>query len=97
MDGMSDGDASLAKVAELLEMSQRTLSRKLAAEGTSFFAILEGVRKSLSLRYLRQNEKSLSEISFLLGYSSLSSFNDAFRRWHDQSPGSYRTQALKSS
>lgn len=97
MDGMSDGDASLAKVAKSLEMSQRTLSRKLAGEGTSFFAILEGVRKSLALRYLRQNEKSLSEISFLLGYSSLSSFNDAFRRWNDQSPGSYRTQALKSS
>ncbi|MCG7628916.1 AraC family transcriptional regulator [Epibacterium sp. MM17-32] len=96
MDGMSDGEASLAKVAELLDMSQRTLSRKLASEGTSFFAILEGVRKSLALRYLRQNEKSLSEISFLLGYSSLSSFNDAFRRWTDQSPGSYRSAATKS-
>ncbi|MEE2810812.1 AraC family transcriptional regulator [Tritonibacter mobilis] len=97
MDGMSDGEASLAQVADLLDMSQRTLSRKLAGEGTSFFAILEGVRKSLALRYLHQNEKSLSEISFALGYSSLSSFNDAFRRWYDQSPGSYRSEALRES
>jgi AraC-like DNA-binding protein len=97
MDGMSEGDASLAQVAESLDMSQRTLSRKLASEGTSFFAILEGVRKSLALRYLQQNEKSLSEISFALGYSSLSSFNDAFRRWYDQSPGSYRSDALKEA
>jgi len=97
MDGMSEGDASLAKVAEQLAMSQRTLSRKLAGENTSFFAILEGVRKSLALRYLQQNEKSLSEISFLLGYSSLSSFNDAFRRWTGQSPGSYRSATTKSS
>ncbi|OIQ32566.1 MAG: AraC family transcriptional regulator [Alphaproteobacteria bacterium MedPE-SWcel] len=92
MDRMAEGDASLAKVSEHLGVSQRTLSRKLASEGTSFFSILEGVRKSLALRYLRQNEKSLSEISFLLGYSSLSSFNDAFRRWTGQSPGSYRSR-----
>ncbi len=97
MDGMAQGDASLAKVAEQLGISQRTLSRKLATEDTSFFAILEGVRKSLALRYLRQNEKSLSEISFLLGYSSLSSFNDAFRRWTGHSPGNYRNRTARSA
>ncbi|NIZ15153.1 AraC family transcriptional regulator [Phaeobacter sp. HF9A] len=97
MDGMADGEASLAGVAEALGISQRTLSRKLSAEGTSFFAILEGVRKSLSLRYLQQNEKTLSEISFLMGYSSLSSFNDAFRRWTGQSPGLYRNSHRKSA
>ena len=97
MDGMAQGDASLAKVSERLGVSQRTLSRKLAVEDTSFFAILEGVRKSLALRYLRQNEKSLSEISFLLGYSSLSSFNDAFRRWTGHSPGNYRNRTIRAS
>ncbi|TNJ42078.1 AraC family transcriptional regulator [Phaeobacter sp. B1627] len=94
MERMSEGEASLANVAGSLGVSQRTLSRKLASEGTSFFSILEGLRKSLALRYLRQNEKSLSEISYLLGYSSLSSFNDAFRRWTGQSPGSYRSRKI---
>ncbi len=91
LDGIGQGTASLAMVSQHLGVSQRTLSRKLTAEGTSFFAILEGVRKSLALRYLQQNQKSISEISFLLGYASLSSFNDAFRRWTGQSPGSYRS------
>ncbi len=93
IDGMAEGQASLAHVADRLGISQRTLSRRLASEGTSFFNILEGVRKSLALRYLRQNDKSLSEVSYLLGYASLSSFNDAFRRWTGQSPGTYRSRA----
>lgn len=96
LDGMSRGEASLAHVATGLGMSQRTLSRKLSAEGTSFFAILESVRRAQALRYLSETSKPLSEISFLLGYASLSSFNDAFRRWTGGSPGTYRQNNTNS-
>lgn len=87
---LPDGDATLPKVAQELGMSSRTLSRHLSQEGTSFFAILEGLRRSLAFRYLKEPDMTLADVSYFLGYSSLSSFNDAFKRWTGQSPGQYR-------
>lgn len=87
---LSGGSASLANVAGDLGMSPRTLSRKLARAGTSYFTILEELRKALAIRYLRESRLSLSEIAFLLGYSGLNSFSEAFRRWTGQSPGQFR-------
>lgn len=89
-DLLARGEATLDNVATAMGMSPRTLSRKLAAEGTSFFRVLEDLRKSLSKSYLRDSNLVLSEIAFLLGYSGLSSFNDAFKRWTGSSPGQYR-------
>ena len=85
------GSVTLETVASGMGMSPRTLSRKLAAEGTSFFRLLEDLRKSLSKSYLRDSNLVLAEIAFLLGYSGLGSFNDAFKRWTGHSPGQFRT------
>lgn len=85
------GPVTLDTVAARMGMSPRTLSRKLAAEGTSFFRLLEDLRKSLSKSYLRDSNLVLAEIAFLLGYSGLGSFNDAFKRWTGLSPGQFRT------
>ena len=90
-DLLARGEATLDNVAATMGMSPRTLSRKLAAEGTSFFRVLEDLRKSLSKSYLRDSDLVLAEIAFLLGYSGLSSFNDAFKRWTGSSPGQYRS------
>ncbi len=87
---LSGGSATLANVAADLGMSPRTLSRKLAQTGTSYFTILEELRKALAIRYLRESGLALAEIAFLLGYSGLNSFSDAFRRWTGQSPGQFR-------
>lgn len=84
------GPVSLAVIAGDLGMSPRTLSRKLAQGGTSYFAVLENLRQSLARRYLKDSSLALAEIAFLLGYSGLSSFSEAFRRWTGQSPGSFR-------
>lgn len=91
LQSLPDGNATLPKVARELGMSARTLSRHLSQEETSFFAILEGLRRSLAFRYLKEPEMTLAEVSYLLGYSSLSSFNDAFKRWTGHSPGQYRS------
>ena len=90
-DQLAQGAANLENVAAQLGMSPRTLSRKLAAEGTSFFRVLEDLRKSLSKSYLKDSDLVLAEIAFLLGYSGLSSFNDAFKRWTGHSPGQFRS------
>lgn len=87
---LSDGSATLSNVAADLGFSSRTLSRRLAQAGTSFFAILEDRRHVLARHYLCQDSLPLSEIAFLLGYASLSSFIEAFRRWTGQTPGDFR-------
>jgi len=90
-DQLGTGSVTLDSVATGMGMSPRTLSRKLAAEGTSFFQLLDDLRKSLSKSYLRDSDLMLAEIAFLLGYAGLSSFNDAFKRWTGHSPGQFRT------
>lgn len=84
------GPVSLTVIAGDLGMSPRTLSRKLSLAGTSYFAVLENLRQSLARRYLRDSSLALAEVAFLLGYSGLSSFSDAFRRWTGKSPGTFR-------
>ena len=90
-DRLASGEASQDQVARALGMSPRTLSRRLSAENTTFFETLENLRKSLSISYLKDSDLSLTEIAYLLGYSGLSSFSEAFKRWTGASPGQYRT------
>ncbi len=89
-DRLSLGEATLEDVARALGMSPRTLSRRLSGDGTTFFKVLEELRKSLALNYLRDSSLVLAEIAFLLGYSGLSSFSDAFKRWTGKTPGVFR-------
>jgi len=91
-DRLSKGKATQEDVAKALGMSPRTLSRRLASEGTTFFKTLEELRQALARNYLRDSGLTLAEIAFLLGYSGLSSFNDAFKRWTGHTPGQYRNR-----
>lgn len=74
-----------------LGVSERTLHRRLAAEGTSYRELIERARKTAALRYLEQ-PRSLGQVADLLGYASTQSFQRAFRRWTGTSPGSYQRQ-----
>ena len=87
---LSDGNPKAAAVAQDLAMSDRTLSRRLHESGTSYREILDQVRSRLSIRYLQDSRFRVSEIAFMLGYSELSAFNRAFRRWSGLSPTGYR-------
>src|SRR5271157_5646385 len=60
--------------------SVRTLSRRLSGEGTTFAAVVDELRRSLALEYLKEPGFTLSQIAWLLGYESPTSFNHAFKR-----------------
>ncbi|MEM8500536.1 MAG: AraC family transcriptional regulator [Pseudomonadota bacterium] len=81
---------SLSTVADRLQMSEAKLSRQLKKEGNTFAQIKDSVRRDVALMHLRRGDKSISEISYLLGFSQPSAFNRAFRSWTGDAPGAYR-------
>jgi AraC-like DNA-binding protein len=79
------GKAKAQTIAKALALS-RTLSRRLADEGTTFGEIVDQLRRSLALQYLKEPGMSLAQIAWLLGYEGSTSFNHAFKRWTGRSP-----------
>jgi AraC-like DNA-binding protein len=91
---LSRGEPSQEDVAELLNMSARTLQRKLLDGGTTYKEILDDTRHALALAYLSAPRHSVSDVTYLLGFSAGSCFTRAFRRWTGQSPSDWRASAL---
>lgn len=89
---LSDGDVSIAAIARVLGVSQRTLQRRLSTHGIVYRNLVDEIRHDLAIRYLRDDEHSLTETAYLLGYSEQSAFNRAFRRWTGTSPLKYASQ-----
>ena len=92
-DGMRDGDFKLARVAAKLAMSPRSLQRRLLEEGAVFKALVDDTRLRLALDFLRHGGHTLTEIAFLLGYSEVSAFHRAFKRWTGLTPSGCRGAA----
>ncbi|MGC1949052.1 MAG: AraC family transcriptional regulator ligand-binding domain-containing protein [Pseudolabrys sp.] len=90
------GEMNFDAVAAKLDMSGRTLSRKLALEGHSFSGIVNDLRLALARRYLAESDMSISEIAWLLGYSEVANFTHAFHRWTGTNPRSERAKARRS-
>ena len=84
-------------VSKHLHMSRHTLYRKLKADNVSFQSIVDEIKKFKALKLLEEADISLSEVAFMTGFSELSAFCRAFKRWTGQSPASYRKKALNSS
>jgi AraC-like DNA-binding protein len=91
INGLPSGAISIDQITASFNMSRQTLYRKLKDEGTSFQKILEDIRKSLAADYLQHTEYAVTEIAFLLGFSELSSFHRAFKRWYGTNPKKYRS------
>ncbi|MFI5839019.1 AraC family transcriptional regulator ligand-binding domain-containing protein [Catenuloplanes sp. NPDC051500] len=85
------GEGTARGVARRLALSSRTLQRRLAAEGTTFQAVLESTRHALARDYLERRDVSIADIAFLLGYDEPSSFYRAFRAWSGTTPQQART------
>lgn len=84
---------TLDEAARELSVSSRTLRRHLAQEGASLRVLQEEVREALAEQLLVDNQRSVAEIAERLGYSQVSSFTQAFRRWKGVGPQEYRQQA----
>lgn len=82
---------SLQSTARALHLTPRTLHRRLLAEGTSYRALREEVRRALALEHVRSGHLSVKEIAHRLGYSDVANFRRAFKRWEDAPPSAFRS------
>jgi AraC-like DNA-binding protein len=90
LEYLTSGELSAEDTAKLLHMSPRTLQRKLAEARLTYQQLVDDTRKDLALRYIVDAGRSISDITFSLGFSQPSTFTRAFKRWTGRSPTDYR-------
>ena len=75
------GRANRQRVAKALGLTERMLSQRLAEEDTRYDQVVDRLRRSLALQYIKEPSLSLAQIAWLLGYEGPTSFSNAFARW----------------
>ena len=90
----SMGDLPRAEqMAQRLHLSPRTLHRRLVEAGTSYQAIIDGLRERLAIEFLERTDLSVDEIAERSGFSDVSNFRKAFKKWTGQTPAYYRERS----
>jgi|SRR5450631_461335 len=91
---LASGGCTLAGTARGLGVSTRTMQRRLEAEGTTFAAVVDALRRELACAYL-DRRVAIPEIAALLGYADGTAFHHAFRRWTGSTPLAYASRAAR--
>jgi AraC-like DNA-binding protein len=84
------GKPRVSTIARKLNVSHRTLARRLAEEKASFAVVLDEMRRDLAIGYLEEPKLSISQIAWLLGFQEVAAFTHAFRRWTGKAPSAVR-------
>ena len=87
---LASGGARIERIARELGCSRQTLYRRLKEEGVTFEELLDGLRRRLALRFLREEGLAVKEAAYRLGFSDPSAFSRAFKRWTGSSPKAMR-------
>jgi AraC-like DNA-binding protein len=91
---LASGTPSEEAIARTVSLSTRSLQRRLAEMRTSFTELLAVVRRELAEEYVQDRGIPVTEISYMLGFSDVSSFSRAFKRWTGRSPALSRQGSL---
>lgn len=91
-DALPSGDASPARLARLIGLSERTLQRRLAEDGRNFSAVVEDFRHEEAVRLLADSKLAVVQIASSLGFSEQTSFTRAFKRWTSTTPAAWRAK-----
>jgi len=83
-------DLALDEAAGALFMSSRSLTRKLANEGTTFQSIKDEMRRDLAIERLVKTRDSIGQVASKVGFENLPSFHRAFHSWTGSTPNAYR-------
>lgn len=82
--------SDMATIAQALNLSTRTLVRRLQAEDTTFFQIKDQLRQDITLRLLSESQQPVEAIAAQVGFESLTAFHRAFKTWTGSTPLAYR-------
>ena len=88
-----ESELGIERVASSLNLSTRTLHRRLAQEGWNFRDLCNNTKRELAEAYLRDSTLTLSEVGWLLGYSEHSAFTRAFKQWTGVAPRFWKEKA----
>ena len=94
IEHLPGGRVNEADIASSINVSQRSLQRKLKEQGMSFTQLVESTRRDLGLQYVRDPQHSFNEVAFLLGFTEPANFSRAFKRWYGKSPSQFRQESL---
>jgi len=97
IDYLPDGKVTDEMVARKLNMSERSLQRRLKEKDTCFRQILDSVRKMIALQYIKDPTNRMTDIAFLIGFSEQSAFSRAFKKWTGLPPVKYRASIVENS
>lgn len=84
------GEPKISTISKQLNITSRTLQRRLKEENLSYLSILSNTRKGLAHNYITEKSLSVHDSAFLLGFTDVSNFYRAFKRWFGCTPGEYR-------
>lgn len=87
------GDTDMRAIAADMGCSSQTLYRRLKREETSYKHVVDELRRKLAIDYLRSGKVTVSETAYLVGFSELSAFSRAFKRWTGKTPGQFHKRA----
>ena len=90
IDHLTKGAPRFEDVAGQLNMSSRTLERRLSGHGTTFSTLLDDIRCGLAKQYLADTDVGLERLAYLLGYSEPAALVRAFKRWTNMTPMQFR-------
>jgi AraC-like DNA-binding protein len=93
---LASGDVRIDRVARELGCSRQTLYRRLKAEGVTFEQLLDGLRRRLAIRFVREQGLSVKDAAYRLGFSDPAAFSRAFKRWTGRSPSDMRPGAPRT-
>ena len=85
-----DGNVSEEDVAKTLNVSRRTLIRRLQVEGIAFHTLVQELRLEVACQLLRSTNNPVADVAASLGYAGASPFRRAFKRWTGETPTDWR-------
>jgi len=84
-------------IAAQLDMSDRQLRRELQSAGVRFRGLVERLRRRRAAQLLSETKSSVDQTAFVLGFSDVSAFSRAFKRWYAVPPTAYRANHSRPS